>query len=47
MSFVDEFVDWAGFNENFESIYDNALKTNTQRLWRLINFAIWKKVYQV
>ncbi|PJA06889.1 MAG: asparagine synthase (glutamine-hydrolyzing) [Flavobacteriales bacterium CG_4_10_14_0_2_um_filter_32_8] len=43
----DEFVDWAGFNENFESIYDNALKTNTQRLWRLINFAIWKKVYQV
>lgn len=43
----DEFVDWNGIQENFDSIYNNALKTNTQRIWRLINFAIWKKVYQV
>ncbi len=43
----DEFVDWKGIQENFDSIYNNALKTNTQRIWRLINFAIWKKVYQV
>ena len=43
----DEFIDWKGIQENFESIYQHAITTNTQRLWRLINFAIWRKVYNV
>ncbi|MCO6499300.1 MAG: asparagine synthase (glutamine-hydrolyzing) [Vicingus serpentipes] len=43
----DEFVDWKGIQDNFEDIYNNALTTNTQRLWRLINFALWRKIYSI
>ena len=43
----DEFVNWEEFYQNFDAIYDNALNTSTLRLWRFINFALWRKVYQV
>ncbi len=43
----DEYVSWEDLHANFENIFNSALKSNTQRLWRLINFAIWKKVYKV
>ena len=43
----DEFVNWKGVQDNFEEIYQHAINTNTQRLWRLINFALWRKIYQV
>jgi asparagine synthase (glutamine-hydrolysing) len=44
---TDEFVNWEGIQNDFENIYNNALKSSTQRLWRLINFAIWRKVYKI
>jgi len=43
----DEFIDWKGVQDNFEDLYNNAITTNTQRLWRLINFALWRKIYSV
>lgn len=43
----DEFVNWEEFYQNFDAIYDNALNTSTLRLWRFINFVVWRKVYQV
>lgn len=43
----DEFVNWEEFHQNFDAIYDNALNTSTLRLWRFINFVVWRKVYQV
>lgn len=43
----DEYVDWDGIQDDFENIYNNALKSSTQRLWRLINFALWRKIYKV
>lgn len=43
----DEYVNWEEFYQNFDAIYDNALNTSTLRLWRFINFALWRKVYQV
>ncbi|MCB0380623.1 MAG: hypothetical protein KDD24_05150, partial [Flavobacteriales bacterium] len=43
----DEYVNWEDFYQNFDAIYDNALNTSTLRLWRFINFALWRKVYQV
>jgi len=43
----DEFIDWKGVQDNFEAIYNNAITTSTQRLWRLINFALWRKIYNV
>jgi asparagine synthase (glutamine-hydrolysing) len=44
---TDEFVDWDALNENFEAVFNQAIKTDTKRFWRLINFALWRKVYQV
>lgn len=43
----DEFVNWEDFYKNFDSIYEHAINTSTLRLWRFINFALWRKVYQV
>lgn len=43
----DEYVNWEEFYQNFDAIYEHALKTSTLRLWRFINFALWRKVYQV
>ena len=43
----DQFVDWENLNKNFDAIYENALSTNTSRLWRFIIFALWRKVYNV
>ena len=43
----DEYVNWDEFYQNFDTIYEHALKTSTLRLWRFINFALWRKVYQV
>ncbi len=43
----DEFIRWEDFYKDFDVIYENALKTNTARLWRFIVFALWKKVYEV
>jgi asparagine synthase (glutamine-hydrolysing) len=44
---TDEFVNWDNLNNNFEEIFNHALATDTKRLWRLINFALWRKVYKV
>ena len=44
---TDEFVDWDELNNNFESVFNHAINTDTKRLWRLINFALWRKIYQV
>ena len=44
---TDDFVNWDELNENFEKIFNHAISTDTKRLWRLINFALWRKVYQV
>lgn len=43
----DEYVNWEEFYQNFDAIYENALNTSTLRLWRFINFALWRKVYHV
>jgi len=44
---TDEFVDWDDLNNNFETVFNHAINTDTKRLWRLINFALWRKIYQV
>jgi asparagine synthase (glutamine-hydrolysing) len=44
---TDEFVDWEDLNANFDTVFHHAVNTDTKRLWRLINFALWRKVYQV
>lgn len=43
----DEYVNWEEFYQNFDAVYEHALKTSTLRLWRFINFALWRKVYHV
>jgi len=43
----DEYIDWEGIQNNFDEIYNNAIHTNTQRFWRIINFAVWRKVYHI
>ena len=43
----DEYVNWEEFHQNFDAIYEHAINTSTLRLWRFINFALWRKVYHV
>ncbi|MCB0402361.1 MAG: asparagine synthase (glutamine-hydrolyzing) [Flavobacteriales bacterium] len=43
----DEFVDWESLSRHFDPIFDRAILENSQRFWRLINFALWLKVYNV
>ncbi len=43
----DEFVEWENINSNFEELFENTIKTSTQRLWRLIVFAVWRDVYEI
>ena len=43
----DDFVEWHNIKKNWSSIVDDACNTHTVRLWRLINFAIWRKVFNI
>jgi asparagine synthase (glutamine-hydrolysing) len=44
---TDEFVAWEDINENFEALFEHAINVDTKRFWRLINFALWRKVYHI
>jgi len=43
----DGFIKWEELNKNWDQLFKEAMNTSTIRLWRLINFALWKKVFQV
>jgi asparagine synthase (glutamine-hydrolysing) len=42
----DEFINYSKIKENWSS-YDSILKTDISRLWRITNFLLWRKVYNV
>ncbi|MBN4065890.1 asparagine synthase (glutamine-hydrolyzing) [Candidatus Amoebophilus asiaticus] len=44
---LDDFFDTKRLLNRWNDLFDNAKNTNTVRLWRIINFAVWKKVYQL
>jgi asparagine synthase (glutamine-hydrolysing) len=43
----DEFVNWKDVRANWDALVNNAQQTSTTKLWRLLNFAVWRKVHQL
>ncbi|GAB4254906.1 MAG: asparagine synthase (glutamine-hydrolyzing) [Vicingaceae bacterium] len=43
----DEFVDWNNLRNQYENIHHHAINTTTIRLWRLINFALWRQTFNI
>ena len=43
----DEFVNWKDVRANWDVLVNSAQKTSTTKLWRLINFAVWRNVHQL
>jgi len=44
---LDEFVEVKKLQKDWEKLIQNTQTTTTIHLWRLINFALWKKVYNL
>ena len=44
---LNEFIEVKKLQEDWEKLIQNTQKTTTIHLWRLINFALWKKVYNL
>jgi len=44
---LDRYFDTSKILKNWDSIFDNQTKTGFTTIWRFINFAIWKKVYNL
>jgi asparagine synthase (glutamine-hydrolysing) len=43
----DEFVNWKDVRANWDALVNNAQQTSTTKLWRLLNFAVWRQVHQL
>lgn len=43
----DEFIQWDKVHENWQELVDDALKNGTTRLWRIVNFAVWRDVFSI
>jgi len=44
---LDKYFDTSEILKNWDSIFTNQAKTGFTTIWRFINFAIWKKVYNL
>jgi len=44
---LDEYMETSKIVNNWNSIFDGQSKTGFTNIWRFINFAVWKKVYQM
>ncbi len=44
---LDQYFDTKQILDNWDSIFSNQAKTGFTDIWRFINFAIWKKVYNL
>ncbi len=44
---LDKYFDTSEILNNWDSIFTNQEETGFTTIWRFINFAIWKKVYNL
>jgi asparagine synthase (glutamine-hydrolysing) len=42
---MNEFIDVTALRKAWNGLLQNAVQGNTHRLWRIVNFAIWRKVF--
>jgi len=43
----DEFVNWKDLRDNWTTIISHAQQSSTTKLWRFINFAVWRSVHKL
>ncbi|PCH65875.1 MAG: hypothetical protein COC01_09195, partial [Bacteroidetes bacterium] len=43
----DEYINWTELNKNWDALFNKSLEVSTIRLWRFINFAVWRRVFDI
>ncbi|MCH7662875.1 MAG: hypothetical protein IH859_03285, partial [Chloroflexi bacterium] len=43
----DEYINWTELNKNWDAVFNRSVEVSTIRLWRFINFAVWRKVFNI
>jgi len=43
----DEYINWTELNKNWDAVFNRSVEVSTIRLWRFINFAVWRRVFNI